>query len=186
MGVFDFIKDAGAKIFGDDEEDKPAEPEPINYARRAYLKQQAERAAAAAAAEAERVEEAAKEAALVALVQQYGHATDQLNLSFDDGEVTLVGAVDTQAELESIVLLVGNTNGVSSVDAQVEVLHPEPEAIFYTVQKGDNLSKISAAHYGKGARWREIFEANKPMLSDPDRIYPGQVLRIPVDSNLVA
>jgi nucleoid-associated protein YgaU len=182
MGVFDFIKNAGAKIFGGGEEEEADKPEPINYARRAYLKEQAEREAA----EAERAEEAAKEAALLTLVERHGYDTTQINLGFDDGVVTLTGAVDTQASLESVVLLIGNTEGVATVDAQVEVLNPEPEATFYTVQKGDTLSRISKEFYGKGSRWREIFEANKPMLDDPDRIYPGQTLRIPVDDSAVA
>lgn len=182
MGVFDFIKDAGAKVFGGKEAEAVDKPEPINYARQAYLKQQAEIAAAQAEAASERVHEAAEAAALLALLQHSGFDTERLNLGYDDGVVTVTGAVDTQAELESMVLLIGNTVGVSQVDAQVEVLNPAPEATFYTVQKGDNLSKISKEFYGKGSRYREIFEANKPMLSDPDRIYPGQVLRIPLDS----
>ena len=50
---------------------------------------------------------------------------------------------------------------------------------YYTVVAGDNLSKISKANYGDPNKYMKIFEANKPMLSNPDRIYPGQVLRIP-------
>ncbi len=48
----------------------------------------------------------------------------------------------------------------------------------YTVKAGDSLSKI-AAHHGGGVTWQEIFEANKDQLNDPDKIHPGQVLRIP-------
>ena len=98
----------------------------------------------------------------------------------------MTGAVDTQEELEAIVLLVGNTDGVATVDAQVEVLHPAPEATFYTVVNGDNLSKIAKEFYGKSSRYREIFKANEPMLTHPDKIYPGQVLRIPIDTENVA
>jgi len=62
---------------------------------------------------------------------------------------------------------------------QLEVEVQEPEATFYTVKKGDYLSKISKAVYGDAMKYEIIFEANKPMLSHPDKIYPGQVLRIP-------
>jgi nucleoid-associated protein YgaU len=54
-----------------------------------------------------------------------------------------------------------------------------PEANFYTVVKGDNLSKIAKQFYDNPNKYPVIFEANKPMLSHPDKIYPGQVLRIP-------
>ena len=55
----------------------------------------------------------------------------------------------------------------------------EPEATYYTVVSGDTLSKISKAQYGDPNKYMKIFEANKPMLTHPDKIYPGQVLRIP-------
>lgn len=49
----------------------------------------------------------------------------------------------------------------------------------YTVVKGDTLGKIAKEFYGNAAKYPLIFEANKPMLSHPDKIYPGQMLRIP-------
>lgn len=49
----------------------------------------------------------------------------------------------------------------------------------YTVAKGDTLSHIAKEHYGKASKWQVIFEANRDQLSDPDKIYPGQVLKIP-------
>lgn len=55
----------------------------------------------------------------------------------------------------------------------------EPEATLYTVQSGDSLSKIAKVHYGDAMKYPVIFKANQPMLKDPDKIYPGQVLRIP-------
>ena len=182
MGIFDFVKNAGSKIFGGKEDEKPAAEPQINYARQAYLKAQAEKAEA----EQEAALESAKSAALLAMLENYGYDITRLNLAFDDGKVTITGNVDKQEELESIILLIGNTDGVGQVDAQVEVLHPTPPAVFYTVVKGDNLSKISKHFYGKSSRYREIFEANKPMLTDPDKIYPGQTLRIPQDNENVA
>jgi nucleoid-associated protein YgaU len=70
-------------------------------------------------------------------------------------------------------------NGIAEVDDNLEVLNPAPEAVFYTVQKGDTLSLIAKAQYGDMMKYPVIFEANKPMLTHPDKIYPGQVLRIP-------
>ena len=73
----------------------------------------------------------------------------------------------------------GNVEGVATVDDRISVVNPEPEAKFYTVKSGDTLSKISKEFYGDAMKYNVIFEANKPMLSHPDKIYPGQVLRIP-------
>ncbi len=53
------------------------------------------------------------------------------------------------------------------------------ESKTYVVVKGDSLSKIAKSVYGDAMKYPAIFEANKPMLKDPDQIYPGQVLRIP-------
>jgi len=77
------------------------------------------------------------------------------------------------------VLLVGNTEGIGSVDDQLKVARPEPEATYYEVKPGDTLSKIAKQHYGDANQYPRIFEANRPMLEDPDKIYPGQKLRIP-------
>ena len=66
-----------------------------------------------------------------------------------------------------------------SPDDQLTVEAPAPEARFYTVVSGDTLSKIALSQYGNAAKYPVIFEANKPMLKDPNKIYPGQNLRIP-------
>jgi nucleoid-associated protein YgaU len=62
--------------------------------------------------------------------------------------------------------------------AQVEADTTE-EPVFHTVVKGDTLSAIAKKTLGNANRYPEIFEANKPMLKHPDKIYPGQMLRIP-------
>jgi nucleoid-associated protein YgaU len=59
------------------------------------------------------------------------------------------------------------------------VATPADESKYYTVVKGDNLSKIAKEFYGNPNKYPQIFEANKPMLTHPDKIYPGQLLRIP-------
>jgi nucleoid-associated protein YgaU len=94
----------------------------------------------------------------------------------------LEGEVAKQEDGEKISLAVGNVEGVSSVDNRLEVAVPEPEAQFYTVVSGDSLSKIAKQFYGNANKYPVIFEANKPMLNHPDKIYPGQVLRIPAES----
>lgn len=108
-------------------------------------------------------------------------SADGLNLAVDGDKVTVSGQAASTEQVEKIVLALGNTLGVSQVDNQLSVAQPSAEATMYTVQKGDTLWKIAETHYGKanGAKYTVIFEANKPMLSHPDKIYPGQVLRIP-------
>ncbi|ATH98479.1 MULTISPECIES: peptidoglycan-binding protein LysM [Alcaligenes] len=108
-------------------------------------------------------------------------SADGLNLTVDGDKVTVSGQAASTEQAEKIVLALGNTLGVSQVDNQLSVAQPSAEATMYTVQKGDTLWKIAETHYGKanGAKYTVIFEANKPMLSHPDKIYPGQVLRIP-------
>ena len=78
-----------------------------------------------------------------------------------------------------MILVIGNTVGISGVEDEMEVEIQEPVATFHTVVRGDTLSKIAKNVYGDAMKYSVIFEANKPMLSHPDKIYPGQVLRIP-------
>ena len=103
-----------------------------------------------------------------------------LTISLSGDDVILTGEVEQQTDAEKIVLAVGNVEGVDRVDNQMNVVEPKPEAQFHTVEKGEWLSKIAAKYYGDATKYNDIFEANKPMLSHPDKIYPGQVLRIPV------
>ena len=104
---------------------------------------------------------------------------ENLDINFDDDTVTVFGTVDSQSDKEKIVLALGNVAGVSAVDDRLLVDKPEPEATFYEVKRGDSLSKIAKAHYGDAMKYKQLFEANQPMLKDPNKIYPGQVLRIP-------
>ena len=102
-----------------------------------------------------------------------------LKADFDNGVVVLKGKVPDQATREKAVLLAGNTPGVAKVDDRLETGSPGTAAGLYTVKKGDTLSAIAQRELGSASRFKEIFEANRPMLADPDKIYPGQVLRIP-------
>jgi nucleoid-associated protein YgaU len=111
--------------------------------------------------------------------------TDDVKIEIVGNKAVLRGKVADQATLEKAIVAVGNTLGVAEVETALEVEEAadkaEKEPVFYTVKKGDNLWKIAEAQYGKGkgAKHTGIFEANTPMLSHPDKIYPGQVLRIP-------
>ena len=102
-----------------------------------------------------------------------------LNVSVDGEKATVGGKVNTQACSEQVTLLAGNQHGVGTVDCQLEVATPEPESKFHTVVSGDTLGKISAEYYGSAGQYMKIFEANKSVLDDPNKIYPGQKLRIP-------
>lgn len=150
MGLFSFIKDAGKKIFGSKEAEAPTE-------ERAEL----------------------KASALLDHVKALGlkYKTIKIRLVADD--VTLEGEVEAQEDAEKIVLAVGNVEGVDTVDNLMTVADPKPEAQYHTVEKGEWLSKIAKKYYGDANKYNVIFEANKPMLEHPDKIYPGQVLRIP-------
>jgi len=99
----------------------------------------------------------------------------------EGGKVTLSGTAPSTADAEKIVLAIGNTKGVAQVENKLTVAKAGESAGLYVVKEGDTLWAIAEAHYGagKGARYEEIFEANKPMLKHPDKIYPGQRLRIP-------
>lgn len=102
-----------------------------------------------------------------------------VKVEVDGDTVKVAGAAPTQEAREKLILAVGNVLGISKVEEEIAVAAPEPEAKFHTVEKGDTLWAVSEKAYGNGAKYQAIFEANKPMLSHPDKIYPGQVLRIP-------
>jgi len=142
MGMFDFLKDVGASIFGGGKD------------------------------EAEEVEKLLK--------TDLGDKITDLKVEFDDGTITLSGNCDSHATKEKAVLLAGNIKGVAKVvDENLMAPEPEEETEFYTVQRGDSLSKIAKRYYGNAMKYPVIFEANREVIKDPDLIYPGQVLRIP-------
>lgn len=151
MGLFSFIKEKGAKIFGKKEEEAATIDD----------------------------KKALQASALLEYVKQLGLPYNRLKLSVTDDDVKVEGEVAQQEDAERIVLAIGNVEGVDQVDNLMIVSTPAPQAQFYTVVSGDTLSKISKQFYGDANKYNTIFEANKPILSHPDKIYPGQVLRIP-------
>jgi nucleoid-associated protein YgaU len=150
MGLFSFIKGAGPKLFGKKELEAPKE-EAVKL--QAY--------------------------ALLTHINQLGLPYKKLSLIVEGSKVSATGEVDHQLDAEKIVLALGNVEGIESVDNNLVVATPKPQAQFHTVVSGDTLSKIAQKFYGSANKFPVIFEANKPMLTHPDKIYPGQVLRIP-------
>lgn len=113
--------------------------------------------------------------ALKAEIKELGLDTTGLDIKVDGDKVSVEGKAISPEMKEKVILAVGNVAGVASVEAADDGADPK----FHTVQKGENLSVIAKATLGNANRYMEIFEANKPMLQDPDKIYPGQTLRIP-------
>ena len=117
---------------------------------------------------------------LIGEIEALGLDVNDLNVEFNDGVVQVSGSTRSQEEREKVILAMGNIEGVEQVDDYMEVESTEPPIDnFYTVQPGDTLSKIAKEYYGDAMKYMVIFEANTPMLKNPDLIYPGQVLRIP-------
>ncbi len=150
MGLLSFLKGVGEKVF---DKQETATPTPAAEPLRA--------------------------SALLSHVKSLGLSYNNLTVKTSGDTVTLEGEVAKQEDSEKISLAVGNVEGVQVVDNRLKVATPTPEATYHTVEKGDTLSKIAKTVYGDMMKYPVIFEANKPMLTDPDKIYPGQVLRIP-------
>jgi nucleoid-associated protein YgaU len=164
MGLMSFMKEAGEKLFGKGE-----------------AKAAQDAAKATPTPEAIAALNVAAGKAVTDYVAAQGLPTGNLDIAFDGASsmVTVSGSVPDQATKEKILLCCGNVSGVAGVNDMLTVDNPEPEAQWHTVVSGDNLSKIAKAFYGDANKYPVIFEANKPMLSHPDKIYPGQMLRIP-------
>ena len=160
MSLISFIQDAGEKLFG--------------------------HAKAAPGATAPQPDIAALNATAGQAIEKYiasqNLKADGLDVAYDGASqtVTVSGVAPDQATKEKIVLCCGNVSSVAKVNDLLTVAAPaEPESTYREVKSGDTLSKIAKDAYGDANAYMKIFEANKPMLSNPDKIYPGQMLRIP-------
>lgn len=151
MGLLTFIKDAGSKLFGGKESNEEKAQKVIDHLNSFQLE------------------------------------TANLTATVTDDIVNLSGSVSTIFQKVRVVATAGNVTGIAGVnDEQLTVGEPveinvEPEKQFHTVVKGDTLSGISKKFYGNANLYNKIFEANRPMLGHPDKIYPGQMLVIPQD-----
>lgn len=158
MGLFSFIKEAGEKLFGGKE---------------------VEQAAASSAPNIAELNQKAGDA-IKTYVEKQNLGLSGLGVTFDGatGKVTLSGNAPSEEAAEKAGLAAGNVASVSDVDNNLQ--YPAGTASqFHDVVSGDTLSAISKKYYGDANKYNVIFEANKPMLSDPNKIYPGQKLRIP-------
>lgn len=107
-----------------------------------------------------------------------------IKIEVEDGVAKIKGKAKDQSAFEKAILMAGNVLGINEVQAAELELETgeaadEEAVVFYTIEKGDTLWAIASKHLGKGARYPEIFEANKEVIKDPDLIYPGQQIRIP-------
>ncbi|MCB0507765.1 MAG: peptidoglycan-binding protein LysM [Chitinophagales bacterium] len=155
MGLFSFIKGVGEKVFGHSE--TPAE----------------------------------KQQKVIDHLNKFGLLQEGVSVSVnEDQQVTLSGQVDSLEARQRLIATVANIEGVESVNDQLVVVINQQEVPteqaatgaekqFYQVKSGDTLSKIAREVYGDANKYPKIFEANRPMLTDPDKIYPGQTLVIP-------
>jgi nucleoid-associated protein YgaU len=154
MGLLSFIKEAGEKLFGGSSA-QAAAPNPAEINAKAS-------------------------AAIKTYIEQQNLGLTHLVVTFDSasGKVSLAGNAPTQDAAEKAGLSAGNVANVSGVDNGLQY-PPGTASQFHDVVRGDTLSAIAKKYYGDASKYPKIFEANKPMLSHPDKIYPGQKLRIP-------
>lgn len=105
-----------------------------------------------------------------------------LKVRIENGVVSLKGEADSSIALEKAVLMAGNVDGVSEVRFDEVAAPAATEKIeYYEIVSGDTLSGIAKKYYGKGSAYMRIFEANREVIKDPDKIYVGQKIRIPID-----
>jgi nucleoid-associated protein YgaU len=127
---------------------------------------------------------------------------EDLEVSFERGIVGLKGRCTRTDAFQKCILMAGNVQGVIDVDATglTPFVAPRPEAVpvggphqhahatpvesreeYYVIERGDTLSHIARRYYGEASSWPRLFEANREVIQDPDKIFPGQKIRVPID-----
>lgn len=165
MGIFSFIQEAGEKLFGQKEIEDAASQAANNAAAQAQLEQACNKAAMA----------------IQTYIEKQNLGVENLTVTVDGSSsiVTVEGNAPSQEASEKVTLCCGNVAGVKGVNNLLIVEAAEAPAQFHDVVKGDTLSAIAKKYYGNANAYMTIFKANEPMLSHPDKIYPGQKLRLP-------
>ena len=172
MGIFDFVKSVGESISGGVKSalSAAASAKPAAGSHAAMMSAPKAAPAAAAPPPAQAIKDH---------IVNLGLDMKDFEVRVEGDKVILGGNAPSDEIREKAILAAGNTLGVAQVHEEIKVASAGPASNFYTVKKGDTLSKIAKAEYGNANKYAAIFEANKPMLTHPDKIYPGQVLRIP-------
>lgn len=122
---------------------------------------------------------------------------EDLKVTYERGIVDLSGRCTNKDAYQKCILMAGNVQGVADVYASGLQPYVDPAAVaaaaaaaeaaavpeeqYYVIEKGDTLWAIAKKFLGEGNRWNELFEANKEVILDPDKIFPGQKIRIPVE-----
>lgn len=142
MGLFDFMKNTGKKIFGNDED------------------------------AGEKIKEH---------IESDNPGVQNLKVEYKDGVASLSGTAETPEAMEKAVLMAGNVEGVAEVQADgLSAPAPTQSVEYYVIQKGDTLWALAQKYYGNGAEHQRIFEANREVIKDPNSIFVGQKIRIPL------
>jgi nucleoid-associated protein YgaU len=168
MGMFSFIKEAGEKLFGHKKVEDAAAAAAADPAQKPTLDELNASAAAS----------------IKTYIESQNLGASNLAVSFDgaSGAVSVTGEAPTQEAVEKVTLCCGNVGGVTDVENMMTAADGGDESQYHDVARGDTLSAIAKEYYGNANKYMAIFEANKPMLSHPDKIYPGQKLRIPAQA----
>ncbi len=166
MGLFDFAKNFGKNIFGGDDDTEVASQK------------------------------------LQAHIEEDNPGISDLQVSVEDGVATITGEAESSSAYEKAVLMAGNALGVETVEAgeltladqaidssseemldddSGQVIQQTPNVTYYEIQKGDSLWKIADKFYGDGTKHTKIFADNREVIKDPNLIFPGQKIRIPMD-----
>jgi len=104
-----------------------------------------------------------------------------LNVEFKDGQVSLSGDAASAEAMEKAVLIAGNVQQVEKLSAdQVNAPPQSGKVDYYVIQQGDTLSAVAKKLLGNANDYTKIFEANREVIKDPNLIYPGQKIRIPL------